>query len=46
VAMRSSDTMNQPDACIVRITDAQGNTLGTGFLVSTDGRIDTCFHVV
>lgn len=37
--------MKQPDACIVRITDAEGNTLGTGFLVSTDGRIATCAHV-
>jgi hypothetical protein len=38
--------MKQPDACIVRITDAQGKTKGTGFLVSTDGLITTCIHVV
>ena len=37
--------MKQPDACIVRITDAQGETQGTGFLVSTDGLIATCAHV-
>jgi tetratricopeptide (TPR) repeat protein len=38
--------MNQPDASIVRVTNAGGKTLGTGFLVSTDGRIATCAHVV
>jgi hypothetical protein len=38
--------MMQPDACVVRITDAEGNTKGTGFLVSTDGPIATCAHVV
>jgi len=38
--------MKQPDACTVRITDAQGKTLGTGFLVSTEGLIATCAHVV
>lgn len=34
--------MAQPDASIVRITDGEGNTLGTGFLVAADGRIVTC----
>jgi len=38
--------MSQPDACIVRITDAGGRTLGTGFIVTTDGRVVTCHHVV
>jgi hypothetical protein len=38
--------MKQPDACIVRITDAEGNTPGTGFLISANGRIATCYHVV
>ena len=38
--------MTQPDASIVRVTNAAGETLGTGFLVSTDGLIATCAHVV
>jgi hypothetical protein len=38
--------LTQPDACTVRITDPQGKTLGTGFLVSADGRVVTCAHVI
>lgn len=38
--------MNQPEACIVRITDVQGEALGTGFLVTEDGFIVTCHHVI
>jgi len=41
-----STTTKQLDACVVRITNANGETLGTGFLVSGDGRIATCAHVV
>jgi hypothetical protein len=38
--------MKQPDACVVRVTDAHGETLGTGFLVSAEGLVATCTHVV
>ena len=38
--------MNQLNACIVRITDATGKILGTGFLLTADGRVATCYHVV
>ncbi len=31
--------MKQPDASIVRITDPQGETHGTGFIISADGRV-------
>jgi S1-C subfamily serine protease len=34
------------DVSIVRITNAQDKTLGTGFLVFADGLIATCFHVI
>ncbi len=32
--------------CIVRITDAQGEILGTGFLLNAEGLVATCYHVV
>ncbi len=38
--------MNQPDASIVAVTDAQGAILGTGFVLTADGRVATCHHVV
>jgi len=38
--------MKQPDACVVRITDSQGEIQGTGFLISTEGLVVTCAHVV
>ena len=36
----------QPDACVLRVTDVRGQTVGTGFLVSADGLVATCAHVV
>ncbi|MGC8960459.1 MAG: trypsin-like peptidase domain-containing protein [Chloroflexia bacterium] len=41
--------MEQPAACVVRIADEQGKTLGTGFLVQTRSDapvVVTCHHVV
>ena len=38
--------MDLPEACVVRITDEQGETLGTGFLLSAEGLVATCRHLV
>ena len=39
-------TQGDPRAAVVRVVDKAGTTAGTGFLVTADGLVVTCAHVV